>query len=228
MTAARPLTPTSNDAGTWAEANQGHLRAELHRLRLLLQRKVRWLRHTWHHDPLGAGQGMVISEALADRLLAGDEIEAERRFHEEDATSAAITRSVDELEAELGQSAEGAGKPGGVSALDVLARLFGLGPLDRHVLLLCLAPEEDPAFATLYAYAQDDAHARYPTLHLALSLLGPGPAEQHDGARVLLPTGPLRRFRMVNVLEGTGVLRSRCSRCASTTAWPTICAASIV
>jgi hypothetical protein len=203
MTTARPATPASAGAGTWAEANQTQLRAELHRLRLLLQRKVRWLRHTWQNDPVGAGHGMVISEALADRLLAGDAIEAERRFHEGDATSCAIARSLDQLEAQLAQSRAAAGSP---SALDALARLFGLDPLDRHMLLACLAPEEDPAFATLYAYAHDDAQARYPTLHLVLSLLEPGSTAHRDGGPEFLATGPLRRYRMVTALDPTGAL----------------------
>ena len=189
---------------TWAGANQAYLRAELSRLCLLLQRKVRWLRHTWQHDALGAGQGLVISEGLADRLLAGDATEAERLFYDADAPSVAITRSLGSLEADLAARRQGAVTPGNVPALEILARRFGLGPFDRHLLLLCLAPEEDPAFATLYAYAQDDAHARYPTVHLALSLLGPD--GQQGPREAILSTGPLRRFRMVHVLEGAGAL----------------------
>ena len=58
---------------TWAEANQEYLRAELCRLRLLFARKVRWLRSNWQRDPLGSNHSLVISDALADRLLTDDE-----------------------------------------------------------------------------------------------------------------------------------------------------------
>ncbi len=195
-------TEASTAAATWAEANQVYVRAELQRLRLFLQRRVRWLRHNWQQDPAGAGHGMVISEALADRLLAGDQLDAEHRFYEEDAPSRAITRSLGELDGELLRRREGRTDAGGPPALEFLARLFGLEPFERDLLLLCLAPEEDPAFAALYAYAQDDVHARYPTVHLALSLLCPGPTERDAARRALRPSGPLRRFRMVSFVDG--------------------------
>jgi hypothetical protein len=50
----------------WLEANQTYLDAEMRRLRLLLQRRVLWLRRLWRHDPLENYKGLVISEVQAD------------------------------------------------------------------------------------------------------------------------------------------------------------------
>jgi AAA+ superfamily predicted ATPase len=196
-------TQEKTAAVTWAEANQAYLRAELHRLRLLLQRKVRWLRRNWQRDPLGNGQGLVISEALADRLLSGDEAESETRFYREDTESAAITSLLEEVDAYLHRLRQGIMEEGGLPSLEVLSRLFGLRPFDRDVLLLCLASEEDPGFAALYAYAQDDVHARYPNMHLAVSLFCPAPDEREVARGAFLPSSPLRQFRLVSFGDGS-------------------------
>ena len=68
----------------WQEANQTFLDGEMRRLRLLLQRRVHWLRRLWRHDPLENYQGLVISEAQADWLLAGEDHQAEALFYQED------------------------------------------------------------------------------------------------------------------------------------------------
>ncbi|MGH7516503.1 MAG: ATP-binding protein [Gemmatimonadales bacterium] len=192
-------------AATWAAANQAYLWAELRRLQLLLQRKVRWLRRGWQQDPLASSRGLVISDALADRLLDGEDAASELRFYREDAESAAITRSLSELQDELERRRQDLTEAG-VPALEVLARLFGLTSFDRDLLLLCLAPEEDPTFGALYAYAQDDAQARYPTVHLALSLLCAEPTEREVARGSLLVSAPLRRFRLVTFADGPSVV----------------------
>ena len=62
---------TQVPAQSWAAASKAYLDAELQRLRLLLRRRVLWLRHQWQHDSLQNCQGWVISEAQADWLLTG-------------------------------------------------------------------------------------------------------------------------------------------------------------
>ena len=43
----------------WRETNRAYLKAALRRIRLLLQRRVLWLRQLWKQDPLQGYQGMV-------------------------------------------------------------------------------------------------------------------------------------------------------------------------
>ena len=191
------MTQTVEAPVTWASANQSYLRAELERLRLLFRRKVRWLRSRWQQDPLGSTQGAVISEANADWHLSGDEIEAEARFYREDAESCVLSCSIKQADAGLAQLRSSLSKGAGIPALEALCRTFGLQSYERDVLLLCWAIEEDPAFASLCAYVQDDVHARFPTPHLASSFFCADDGERETARRAFLPASPLRRFRLV-------------------------------
>jgi SpoVK/Ycf46/Vps4 family AAA+-type ATPase len=181
----------------WQEANEAYLNAQMRRLRLLVRRRVLWLRSRWQHDPLQNYQGLVVSEAEVDRLLAGDDREAEARFRREDEEAAAISRSISDLEGELTAKAEAS--TGGPPALEMLVHLFGLTPFERDVLVLCLAPELDPSFERLYAYVQDDMNRGHPTPHLGLALFG-GAAETSAEWRSFASEAPLRRFHLL-VLE---------------------------
>ena len=191
-------------AMTWAEANQAYLRTELRRLRLLFRRKVCWLRQNWQQDPLANHRSAVISDAHADRLLTGMDDE-ESRFHQEDAESRAITRAVEEIDADLTIRREHLMEAGGIPSLEALAQSFGLSAFERDTVLLCVAVDEDPDFATLCAYLQDDVNARYATLHLALSVLCQTPEQRESARAVLLPSSPLRRYRLLTLSDGIAV-----------------------
>jgi hypothetical protein len=197
---------TQPPALDWATDNQAYLNQELRRLRLLLQRRVLWLRRQWRHDPLQTYQAQVISEEQADWLLAGEDTQAEMRFYCEDG-AAAISRSIAELERALNGQRQHLIDAGTPAALEVLVRLFGLTAFERNVLLLCLAPDLDPAFERLYAYVQDEVSRRYATPQLALSLFVSGETNEARSARCRQPHWVL-------------------DRCAWTSASPTICAAS--
>ena len=184
----------------WQEANQTYLDQEMRRLRLLLQRRVLWLRRLWRNDPLEEYRGMVISEAQADWLLAGEDRRAEALFYREDPEAAEFGRAIDELERQLTQQAQALSEAGAPPTLEVLVHLFGLTRFDRNVLLLCLAPELDPTFERLYAYVQDDVSRKYATPHLALTLFGEKSEVGLDAQNGFLPESPLRRFRLV-ILE---------------------------
>ena len=167
------------------------------RLRLLLHRRILYLRRQWQRDPLQDYQGLVISDTHADWLLAGDDAAAAARFYQEDPQAAELGRSIAVIERALA-----AGGAQGWPAIESLARIFGLGAFERDVLLLCLAPEMDSTIERLYAYVQDDVTRKRPSPELALALFAPGEiAARH----ALGPEAPLRRYRLVT-LEG-GALR---------------------
>ena len=56
-----------------------------------------------------------------------------------------------------------------------LADALELTDDERDLLLVCLAPELDARYETLYAYLNDDVTRRWPTPDLCLRLLAPGP-----------------------------------------------------
>ena len=108
------------------------------------------------------------------------------------------------------------------SPLSVLADRLGLGELDLMAVVLCLAPEVDLSYQTLYAYLNDDVSRRLPTVDLCDRVAQGGRLEPHsavvaesvvevqrlDGAPLwrsagLLLSEPVRRF-----LLGDDAIRS--------------------
>lgn len=79
-------------------------------------------------------------------------------------------------------------------ALEVLKRLFQLSPFEERILLLCAGVELDGNLCQLLARVQGaNPQQAYPTLALALSLF-----PERDW-RALIPTAPLRRYRLIHI-----------------------------
>jgi ATPase family protein associated with various cellular activities (AAA)/winged helix domain-containing protein len=85
------------------------------------------------------------------------------------------------------------------SALDELCAVFGLSAFERDLLVLCAGVELDSSFAALCAAAQGDPQRAYPTWSLALAAL-PSPYW-----RALTPGAPLRRWRLLEVGNGSAL-----------------------
>lgn len=188
-------------AQAWVIGNKRYLDKELDRLRLLLRRRIRWLQTQWRSEPRQGYQGLVISDDEVDRLASSNDAD-EFGFYSRDSEASAISSALAELNRELhieGQRLLAAGRP---AAIDVLQRLFGLTKFERDIVLLCAAPDLDPAFERLYAYVQDDATRKFATPHLALALFG-GDGEAWLRAREsLMPHAVLRRYRMIMLEPG--------------------------
>jgi SpoVK/Ycf46/Vps4 family AAA+-type ATPase len=88
------------------------------------------------------------------------------------------------------------------SALDMICAAFNLSPFERDILLLCAGIELDATFPTLCAAAQGDPLRTYPTFSLALAAL----PEAHWSA--LTPNAPLRRWRLIEVHNNSGLTSS--------------------
>ncbi len=87
-------------------------------------------------------------------------------------------------------------------ALEQLCTLFGLSPFERDVLLLCAGMELDATFPLLCATAQGDPQRTYPTFSLALATFKP------SQWNALMPTAPLRRWRLIEVGTGSALTLS--------------------
>jgi hypothetical protein len=182
-----------------APPRAGGLALELERVRLLVRRRMLWLRATWSDDPLrGTGQ-FVVSDARADALAAPNDPVAEAAFYREYEPAAALSEAIAALERELSDGGlagvrASAGGERGPEPLDLLMARLGLTRADRELLVLALAPELDPAFERLFAYIQDDAGRRFATPHLASQLLGA------DVLPRLASDGPLRRLGLLTLV----------------------------
>jgi hypothetical protein len=122
-----------------------------------------------------------------------------------EANQAALVHAFARIRRLLQAHADGA-PPGGervtpdrhptTTALGTLGAVFGLSAFETDLVTLCAGVEMDSALAALCARAQGDAGPLHPTLSLALAAL-PG---AHWSA--LNPAGPLRGWRLIEVLEG--------------------------
>lgn len=189
--------------GVWAQANRKYLQDELRRLRLLLRRRVLWMRGIWGQDPLSNNRGMVISDALADRLIRGSDDEAEAAFYRQDVECLAIAESLNGLEADVAIQRVSLTDDGQIPSLEALSRTFNLSPFERDVLLLSFAVRTDPEFALLSGYLSDDANACYLTESQAVHVLCADPSERDAARSAFLPNEPLRRFRLIFLDRGS-------------------------
>lgn len=90
-------------------------------------------------------------------------------------------------------------------ALDSLCHLFGLSNFERMVILLCSGAELKSVIANLCAKANgEDPNSQYATFELALSLF----ENAHWSA--ISPTSPLRRFKLITVVEYQNVPVVKC------------------
>jgi hypothetical protein len=175
---------------------------ELHWLRLLILREVLRFR-AQRRGPDGL-HGLYIGDEDVDRLLseairypggpiaAGDADAAARLDLEAAAVRAAI-----------GHAAREAAAAGAELALDRMARLFGLGDVDRAILVVACAPDLDDRFESLYAYLQDDIGRRRPSIGLVHRLLAPALEDRWLLRDRLHPRAPLVDGALVRV-DGEG------------------------
>jgi hypothetical protein len=87
-------------------------------------------------------------------------------------------------------------KPEIVSALDMAAERLALSSFERRIVVMCAAIELEAGFAAVCGHAHGDSSRLYPTFGLALGAF----EDAHWSA--LTPTGPLRRFGLIEVQQG--------------------------
>ncbi|NIM94484.1 MAG: hypothetical protein GTO18_12350, partial [Anaerolineales bacterium] len=190
----------------WQADNQAFLELEMQWLRLLLHRRILWLRKQWQQDEIQPYQGWVITDSKADWILAGEDFDAEMNFYCQDPVAASLTEKIELSENALADRLQAMVEGEMPPAIDILSMLFGLSSFERHTLLLCLAPMLDQSFEQLFAYVQDDVNRKYPTPYLSLTLFQEREADIQLIRDAFMPYAPLRRFRLLtlgNAPEGT-------------------------
>jgi len=104
---------------------------------------------------------------------------------------------IDELVARLRATAD----PAISHRLDELRARFDLSRQDQIILLICLAPELDARYERLYAYLQDDATARRPSVGLILRLVRSSPDERWELRRNLSADAPLVAWQLIQLAD---------------------------
>ncbi|WP_375386978.1 ATP-binding protein [uncultured Amnibacterium sp.] len=139
-------------------------------------------------------RGLYITDAMADRLLAGER-----------GTSPAS--AVQPMLQDCERRADEAEAAGERLRLRDLTRRFHLGALDVELLLIALAADLDPRFEPLFGYLNDDVTRRRPSIGLALELAGASLASASARGRLL--HGPLVTGLLLTVDDADRPLPSR-------------------
>jgi hypothetical protein len=192
----------------WKTANLNYLAAEMERVRLLLRRRILWLRQHWRRDTASGPLGWAISDHEAESLLFAEDGQEEFIFYESDPEGQAVGALLENSILQINAQWQELRDLGAAPALDVLAARFALSTFERDVLLLCLAAELDPGFERLYAYVQDDATRKFVTPQLALTLLSTGPEFAAWNRPALLMGGALRRWRLLTTEAASSSMHS--------------------
>jgi len=182
----------------WAEDNNRYLAASLKWLRLLLQQlapapavppaaAAAPATPVASAPPPGASRGWFTARPQPARLPPPDSVETVPLLSGQ-APADALRQAADERDA-----AANSDPP---PALVLLAQRFGLTAFERDTLLLCAAPEFDPAIAPLVAAAHDPSSRGAPTFALALQAFADLDGRAWDA---LSPHRPLRYMRLVEI-----------------------------
>lgn len=146
--------------------NVDHLTDELRRLDLLLRQQVLELRLKTMEKKSNADNMFYISNdevdwLLHDRddiLINNPEIEVNRR-------------RLDKMEQEISRKIAKSQEMEISLTLPHLAEMFALSSIEMQAFIICLAPELNHKYDTLYAYLQDDITRKKPSIDLILAIL---------------------------------------------------------
>ena len=159
-------------------------------------------------DPLTPFRGLVISDAEVSQLLSPAEAD-----HPEGLEEQSLTTALRKLQCQAEERRSAIRQSGAELLLPRLSRLFGLNRFEEECLVICLATELDSKYGKIYAYLQDDATARQPSVGLVLELLCESDTEKPHVRAAFESCAPLVRFRLLQVRdrsgEGAGPLLSR-------------------
>jgi len=136
-------------------------------------------------DSQASTPGWTISPQKARHILGGEYEHANQRK---------LEREQVELEHLLSRQVSGAK---GRSGLFAVYDAFGLDEAARNILWLCIAPEIDGRYATVFGVINDDLTHRRPTATTLAKLLFRSSKMAIDVLKMLDVAGPFARFRLV-------------------------------
>jgi ATP-dependent 26S proteasome regulatory subunit len=183
---------------TYYTTSHHHILAMLERIDLLIQTRVRRLRAHQGADELF--QGIYISEQELDALLARPIGLPHWATGSVTPVASEEQRALAQLEDEIARREAESRQHGVELRLARLVQLFHLTPLERDVILICLAPELDLRYERLYAYLQDDVTKKRPSIDLVLNLLSPSFDAKVTARKHFSSSAPLIKHHLLQLL----------------------------
>jgi len=186
--------------------SQDHLRQELNRLDLMLRRAVLIARSAASPQIPDELRGAVITEPQIDAWVSRTDLLNDYWIRQ--AAAADVLRPVDSrlsaLRREIDERVALTSKTGTGLSLLRLAECFGLSPAEVDLLLVALAPELEPGYETLFAYLQDDATRKRPSVDLSLNLICRSASEKAFARRLLTGGAALVHYHLIELVEEPG------------------------
>jgi len=191
----RPLKNVKNPLVHY-QNNFEHLRDELQKLDVLIQRRTLVFRQTATFPSQTDLAHAYISHEEVDHLL-----KPQRSFEGADPESDTIQKSAARIQKETQEKVMQSAQAGVFLALPHLAHIFSLSPFEVATLVICLAPELERKYDKLYAYLQDDITRKKPSVDLVLDLLCATEAERWHAHSYFSGQAPLFRAGLLQIVE---------------------------
>ncbi|KST62189.1 AAA family ATPase [Mastigocoleus testarum] len=176
-----------------------HILANLERIDLLIQIQLQRLQKLQSTDP--EFQGLYISEQELEELLTIPIGVPRWAVAETPLSNDEIKTVFDSLAADIAQRQAESTKKGIKLRLESLTHDFDLTPTDVDILLICLAPELDLRYESLYAYLHGDVTKKRPSVDLVLNLLSPNLEAKLEARQSLTPSSPLLKHHLLNLFN---------------------------
>lgn len=176
--------------------NIPHIKDELRKLDLRLRRQVLRFRLRMQAIQARSGGQLYISHEEVDWLLSEPGQEAPVS-----GDVAALGRQLADLEEEIDTRLEASMEKGVFLTLPRLADIFSLSYLEMEAVMICLAPELDRRYDTIYAYLQDDITRKKPSVDLVLDLLCETPEQKWKTRSLFARSAPLFQANLLQAVE---------------------------
>ena len=180
-----------------------HLRDELARLDVLLQRALLVARKSDSAQPSEEFRGLVISEPEIDALVQAKDFFGER-WRRQDAMRGELTvidQQLEKMRLDIEERRQLTETAGIALSLPTIAQRFTLSPAEVDVLLVTIALELEPHYETLYAYLQNDVTRKRPSVNLALNLICRTEREKIAARTIFSPSASLFANHLLELAE---------------------------
>src|SRR5690606_23974101 len=147
-------------------------------------------------NKLATSSEVYISDAEIDFLL-GDTLEKSEALDSNDELFAKQVKLDELVKLRLGLTFE----QGRQLALPRLCQIFKLSNYELQLILLCLAPELDSKYDTIFAYLQDDITRKRPSLDLALNLFAQQGVNKWTLRSFINDNSPVFRSGLIQLLD---------------------------
>ncbi len=205
-----PQTAIGEQSDLKYSSNLEHLSDEMKRLDLLIRLKL-----LGQNETGGAPdrfKGLVLSKEEIDALVS----DADRAPVRDPSENRAIIDSLESIKSQIENKKRSSLKAGVYLALPRIAEIFDLTPFETGCLMVCLAPEIDRKYDSLFAYLQNDITRKKPSVDLLLNLLCGTVEERLDSRHAFDPRAPLLKYRLFETTEspfdGPATLLSRLAK----------------